>query len=368
MSGFTIIGGGVIGLSIARALHKRGAERVTIIERGTCGREASWAAAGMLAPNAETEVIDDFYRFCSASHALYPQFAAELLEETGIDIELRQTGTLELAFDNAAADHLAGKYERQQAANISVERLTGEEVLRVEPAVSQEVVCGLHYPADGHVENRKLVKALIAYARKNGIEIAENTEWSGQLIENGQRTVDNSGNVPKLSTAQPPLSIILAAGAWSSAIKPALSVKPIRGQVLEFKGGEGLLSRVIYGAGAYLVPKADGRILAGATSEDVGFIKEVTNEGVSELTNAAIKTVPAISDLERTDAWAGFRPFAPDGLPVIGEMDDMFVATGHYRNGILLAPITAEIVADKIMNGIDSEYFGHFSPNRKSNG
>ena len=362
----TIIGGGVVGLSIARALHKRGARRITIIERGTCGREASWAAAGMLAPNAETEVIDDFYRFCSASNALYPQFAAELLDETGIDIELRQTGTLELAFDETGAEHLGGKYERQIAANIFVERLSGDDVLRLEPAVSEDVVFGLHYPTDGHVENRKLVTALIAYARNNGIEIIENSEVR---IENGPATgawasrpqtsrsdvkSDRDGRVP----------VILATGAWSSFIKPALSVKPIRGQVLEFDGGKGLLSRVIYGAGAYLVPRADGRILVGATSEDVGFVKEVTESGVRELTDAAVRTVPAMADLKMTDAWSGFRPFAPDGLPVIGELDEMFVATAHYRNGILLAPVTAELVADKIMNGTDSEYFRYFSPKR----
>jgi len=357
----TIIGGGVVGLSIARALHKRGARRITIIERGTCGREASWAAAGMLAPNAETEVIDDFYRFCSASNALYPQFAAELLEETGIDIELRQTGTLELAFDESGAEHLSGKYERQIAANIFVERLSGDDVLRLEPAVSEDVVFGLHYPTDGHVENRKLVTALIAYARNNGIEIIENSEVR---IENGQWTMVNSNDLPNLLTVHYPMSIIITAGAWSSAIKPPLSVKPIRGQVLEFDGGKGLLSRVIYGAGAYLVPRADGRILVGATSEDVGFVKEVTETGVSELTDAAVRTVPAMAALKMTDAWSGFRPFAPDGLPVIGELDEMFVATAHYRNGILLAPVTAELVADKIMNGTDSEYFRYFSPKR----
>lgn len=365
MAEITIIGGGVIGLSIARALHKRGAERITVIERGTCGREASWSAAGMLAPNAETEVIDDFYRFCSASNALYPQFAAELLEETGIDIELRQTGTLELAFDETGAEHLGGKYERQIAANIFVERLSSDDVLRLEPAVSEDVVFGLHYPTDGHVENRKLVTALIAYAGKNGIEIIENSEVR---IENGQLKMDNGQfgstiNSP-LSTVNSPLTIIVATGAWSSFIKPALSVKPIRGQVLEFDGGKRLLSGVIYGAGAYLVPRADGRILVGATSEDVGFVKEVTETGVRELTDAAVRTVPAMADLKMTDAWSGFRPFAPDGLPVIGELDEMFVATAHYRNGILLAPVTAEIVADKIMNGTDSEYFRYFSPKR----
>lgn len=357
VAAFTIIGGGVIGLSIARALHNRGARRITIIERGTCGREASWAAAGMLAPNAETEAIDDFYRLCSASNALYPQFAAELLEETGIDIELRQTGTLELAFDPAGAEHLAGKYERQTASNIDVERLSGENVLRLEPAVSEDVILGLHYPKDGHVENRKLVTALIAYARKNGIEIIENSEVR---IENGQFRIAG----PDLSSRDPEV-IILAAGAWSSFIKPALSVKPIRGQVLEFDGGKGVLSRVIYGAGAYLVPRADGRILVGATSEDVGFVKEVTESGVRDLADAAVRTVPAIADLKMNDAWSGFRPFAPDGLPVIGEMDGMFVATGHYRNGILLAPVTAELVADKIINGTDSECFRYFSPDRQ---
>lgn len=339
---FLIIGGGVIGLSIARALRKRGAKRITVVERGTCGQEASWAAAGMLAPNAETEYIDDFYRFCSASNALYPRFAEELKEETGIDIELRQTGTLELAFDEVSAERLNNKYTLQREARIEVESLSQLDILRLEPEVSSTVTLGLHYPTDGHVENRKIVEALVAYARKNDIALLENTEWKDRDVAS------------KKSFGQ----VVLATGAWSPYIKP------IRGQMLAFRGSKGLLNKVIYGAGAYLVPRTDGRILVGATSEDVGFAKEVTRSAIRELTEAAIKTFPEMLNMPLIDSWSGFRPFAPDGLPVIGEIEGKFIATGHYRNGILLAPLTAEIVADRMINGTDSEYFSHFSPGR----
>lgn len=343
---FLIIGAGVIGLSIARALHKRGAKRITVVDRGTCGREASWAAAGMLAPNAETEVVDDFYRFCSASNALYPRFAEELKEETGVDIELRQTGTLELAFDEVSADHLNTKYILQRDARIDVESLSPLNILRFEPEISSRVIFGLHYPTDGHVENRKIVQALIAYARKNGIALLENTEWSDPPVTPAVKDREIFGQ------------IVLATGAWSPYIKP------IRGQMLAFRGSKGLLNKVIYGAGAYLVPRTDGRILVGATSEDVGFAKEVTRSAIRELTEAAIKTFPEMLNMPLIDSWSGFRPFAPDGLPVIGEIEGKFIATGHYRNGILLAPLTAEIVADRMINGTDSEYFSHFSPGR----
>lgn len=366
-TGILIIGGGIIGLSIARELHKFGSREITLVDRADLGREASWAAAGMLAPNAETEAIDDFYHFCSASNALYPQFAGELFEETGIDIEFRQTGTLELAFDDSNAEHLAQKYERQNTAKINVQRLTRKDVLGLEPTISPMVVSGLHYPNDGHVENRKIIDALVAYSRNHGLKVRENTAVS-ELIEEDGRIVGARTETGPIFAGD----VILATGAWTSLIKfgkmpSPFDVRPIRGQMLCFRGFGRSIGKVIYGAGAYLVPRADGRVLVGATVEDGGFVKVVTDTGVERLRRSAISTLPLIEKMTIADSWCGLRPFAADGLPIIGGIDGLkglFMATAHYRNGILLAPVTAKIVADLVLNGESSQYMDHFTPNR----
>ncbi len=364
---FLIVGGGVIGLSIARELHKRGARSIGIVERGPGGREASWAAAGILAPNAETEQIDDLYRFCSEANELYPQFVAELLDETGVDIEFRRSGTFELAFSDEDTERLSCKYNFQREAGIDVESLSALDILKAEPCVSSEVITGLHYSTDGHVENRKLLEALLEYARRNRIELIEDTEITELNVENGK--VTGARTAINAFIAE---TTILATGAWSSLIKfggvkSPLEVKPIRGQMIAFQGEAGLIEKVIYGSGAYLVPRADGRILAGATVEDAGFEKVVTVDAVKQLRDAAITSVPRIAEMELTEKWCGLRPFAADGLPIIGEIDgfeDLMVATAHFRNGILLAPITAKIVAERMTTDFRSPYFDRFNARR----
>lgn len=367
MAKIAIIGGGVIGLSIARALHKLGVRDITVIDRGKMGQEASWAAAGMLAPNAETETIDDFYRLCSDSNSLYGAFASELLDETGIDIEFRPSGTLELAFDEKNASRLERKFGHQQKAGIEVDKLSPAEIRDLEPTISPEVLCGLHYPNDGHVENRKLVAALIKYAQINDIRLMENTAVNDILVSGGNAVGVriSAGSIDADAT-------ILATGAWSSLIKiggsaPPFDVKPIRGQMIALQGTTGAFGKVIYGAGAYLVPRADGRILVGATVEDAGFEKAVTEAAVGQLRAAAIRTMPPLEHLEIVDSWSGFRPFAADEMPIIGPVggiNGLTVATAHYRNGILLAPVTAEIVSRFVAKGEVSPYFDMFSAAR----
>jgi glycine oxidase len=362
-----IIGGGVIGLSIARELQKKGAERITVVDRGNLGAEASWAAAGMLAPNVETDSDADFHRFGIESLELYPKFAAELLDETGIDIELDRTGTLCVAFSEDESDELHETFARQTARNVSVELLAGEEVRRLEPSISEEVRAALFYPNDWQVENRKLVAALREFARRNDIKIVENVEVSELITENqnvvGART--SAGNFRSDTT-------VIATGAWTSFIKIGnakmpVSIRPIRGQMVSFSNRERLLRHVVYGHRGYLVPRTDGRILVGATVEDVGFDKTTNAEGVDSLRLAAIEILPQLANSETGETWAGLRPFADDGLPVLGEIADwrnVMIATAHYRNGILLAPKTAQIVAERIIDGIESEFLKLFSVDR----
>ena len=364
-----IIGGGVIGLSIARALAKQGLREIAIVDRGRLGGESSWAAAGMLAPNIETESDPGFHSFGVEALEMYPAFAAELIAETGIDIELDQSGTLCLAFDDSEAADLRDTFQRQRRRGVAVEHLSSSDARAAEPSLSTRVSEALFYPSDWQVDNRKLLAALTRYADVNGIRMIEGTEVS-ELIVHG-------GCVTGARTAAGDLeadSTVVATGAWTSLIKIGgtgipVDVVPIRGQMISFDAGERSLHRVVYSRRGYVVPRADGRVLVGATVEDVGFEKGTTESAAAELKAAAIEIMPGLGELSISDHWSGLRPFAADGLPVIGGIpgyENVVVATAHYRNGILLAPLTAQIVAEKIVTGKESDHFRVFGIDRFS--
>lgn len=361
-----IIGGGIIGLSVARALHKKGAKKITILERGRIGGEASYAAAGMLAPNAESNRADDFFRFCTTANALYPAFAEQLFEETGVDIELDRRGTLYAAFTDADVAEIRRRFEWQQAAGLTVEHLNAAAARKCESFISPDVREALFFPNDWQVENRKLLAALRKYAATNQIETIENAEVTSLLTENG-KTV-GAATAHRTFAAQ---QVVLATGAWTTLIKAdgfrLPKVKPMRGQIIAFQTAKRLFGRVIYSPRGYLVPRLDGRILIGATVEDVGFDQTPTPRGAEFLRETALEIAPSLINLNVAEHWAGLRPFAADGLPVLGaipEVENLSVATAHYRNGILLAPLTAEIIAEKITGNFDSEFLQIFSPRR----
>ena len=366
ISDVLIVGGGVIGLAIARQLHKKGARKITVLERGAVGREASYAAAGMLAPQAETEEINDFFHLCNESNKLYPSIADELFDETGIDIELDQSGTLYLAFTDGDVKNIRHRFAWQKKAGLEIEYLSAEAVRKLEPFASPDVREALFFPNDWQVENRKLLAALEKYARTNQIEIVENLNVKNLLIEDGKVVgVETTNQNFSAST------FVLATGAWTSLIKAGglllPVITPIRGQILSFKTAKRLFKRVIYSPRGYLVPRIDGRILAGATVESVGFDKNVTASGIDFLHENALEIAPSLVNLERYETWANLRPFASDGFPVLGafpEAENLYIATAHYRNGILLAPVTAEILADKILENRDSKYLKIYSPRR----
>ncbi len=365
-----VIGAGVIGLSVARELHRRGFHDITVIERGRVGREASWAAAGMLATGAESNEADDLYRFCSASNRIYTSFAAELIDETGVDIELNNEGTLSIALSEHEAEALYLKHAKQVGAGIRVERLSASEALKVEPNLSAATTAALFFPDDRQVENRKLLKALQLYAQNNQIRIVENVTIDSLLIDKYNVT----GAVSVSDRFATDLTIV-ATGAWTSFIelsstKMPFEVRPIRGQMIAYEGVGQLIRKVIYSGRGYLVPRADGRLLAGATVEDVGFDDSTTAEALAAQTLAAVEILPALSNVAVADHWSGLRPFAPDALPVIGKingLDGLIVATAHYRNGILLAPITAEAVAGIAAGSELKVSLEAFSPDRFSN-
>jgi len=364
-----IIGGGVIGLTVARSLHKKGVRGITILDRGKFGREASFAAAGMLAPQSESDSPGAMFDICSESRDLYPNFAAELLEETGIDIELEQSGTLVPAFTEQDRIRHGEIFAWQTAAGLNVQKLSAEELLKLEPLLSQNIKSGLFFPGDWQVNNRKLVSALIEFAERSSIKLIENSSADELLIQDsrccGVRSKD------KIYTAG---TVIAAAGAWTSQLnidhsEMPLNVEPVRGQMIAFVPSKPTFHHVIFSSYGYIVPRRNGKLVVGATVEHCGFDDHTTAEGIEKLRTNAVKMAPFLHDLKIDDSWSGLRPKVSDDLPVIGRftgIEELFIATAHFRNGILLAPITGEIIADKIVGENDSPYLDIFSPKRKA--
>lgn len=357
----------MIGLSVARALARKQVGSVLLLERGELGKEASFAAAGMLAPQAEANVDDAFFQLCRRSRDLYPAFAAQLLEETGIDVELDQTGTLYCAFNEHDREEIEERFAWQRGLGLSVEQLTAQQARELEPNLSEEVLAGLKFPEDTQVENRQLLRALIAANEKFDVKSCAHTIVDSLRIEGGKVTgVSTSKGFVNTRT------VVIAGGAWSSFIKtgtaaPQIRIEPVRGQMICFEAQPVLARHVIYSPRGYLVPRRDGRLLAGSTTEAAGFAKEVTARGLESIRDHALEIAPRIAELKLVDSWAGLRPRAPDELPVLGktgETEGLFFATGHYRNGILLAPLTGELIATLIADNVVAVELQTFAPDR----
>jgi glycine oxidase len=363
-----IVGGGVIGLSIAHSLASRGVKDIIIVERAGPGSESSSAAAGMLAPQAEADSADEFFQLSIASRDLYSSFAHSLREESGVDIELDKTGTLYLALTEEDEEECAARFEWQKKAGLSIERFSATDARALEPCVSESVRAALRFPLDVQVENRRLITALSEANDKYGVRT-----MVGTTVE---RINHQRGSVLGVETSAGPIScanVVLAAGAWMSAFSnadkslPAVRVEPVRGQMLCFETNPRLARHVIYSPRGYIVPRMDGRLLAGSTTENAGFDKRVTAEGLHKILTHALEISPERARLPMIDSWAGLRPRAVDDLPVLGpcaEIEGLFYATGHYRNGILLAPITGELIAEAIVNKTVSPLITPFTPER----
>lgn len=358
-----IVGGGVIGLSIARALAQRGVRDLVVIEKGRFGREASWAAGGTLAPQIEADRCDDFFRLACASRDSYCDFAKTLEDETGVDVQLDTTGTLYVAFTAEEETKLWSRCAWQQSQQFNVEWLGGDDARGIEPCLSENVRGALRFPHDYQVENRRLCEALFIANQKLGVHLIDNCEaHSLRIKDRTVQGIETSGGFVESHT------IVIAAGAWTSMITSPgnVHIEPVRGQMLCFEASQ-FVRHVIYSSRGYLVPRHDGRLLAGSTIEEVGFDRRVTDEGINAIKSMAIEIAPAIERMPLIDSWAGFRPRAEDGLPVLGasaDIEGLYYATGHYRNGILLAPITGELIAETIVNGESASLLKPFSPNR----
>ncbi|HYN24927.1 MAG TPA: glycine oxidase ThiO [Pyrinomonadaceae bacterium] len=366
-----VIGGGVIGLTIARALALRGVRHVLLVERARLGAEASSAAAGMLAPQAEADDADGLFNLCCQSRDMYLTLAEALREETGIDSELDRTGTLYLAFTEHDQKEIEHRYDWQVRAGLTVQKLNPTDARTLEPCISESVLGALKFPNDIQVENRRLLSGLIAANKTLGVRLMTGTTVESIRI--------NRGRIEGAETSRGFVStgtIIVSGGAWSSFIKvgdaasPNPRIEPVRGQMVCFDSTDSspsIARHVIYSPRGYLVPRRDGRVLAGSTTEQAGFDKEVTASGVHSILSNALEISPRISEFPLIGVWAGLRPRAPDSLPVLGpcaEIRGLVFATGHYRNGILLAPITGELIAGAIVDNLVSSELSAFSPDR----
>ncbi|SDX07275.1 glycine oxidase [Amycolatopsis xylanica] len=328
MSRLSVVGGGVIGLSVAWRAAVRG-RKVTVFDPSP-GRGASWLAGGMLAPVTEAWPGEEaVLRIGEESLRRWPGFARELAEE-GFDPGLSDAGTMVVALDSADAGHLEILAEYLKSLGREVEPVTGREARKAEPGLSGAVRSGLLVPGDLAVDNRKLLQALEKAARKRGVKF-----------------------VHKELAELPEGEVVIAAGAWSSRLHPLLDgVRPLKGEILRLKPRRGCLPppkrtvrAVVEGKPIYLVPREEGELVLGATQYEAGFDTAVTAKGVRELLEGAERVFPGIAEYELVETAAGLRAASVDTMPYIGELaGGVYAATGHHRNGLLLAPITADAI------------------------
>ncbi len=348
-----VVGAGVIGAACARELAGAGL-RVSVLERAAPGAEASGASAGILSGFSDSRG-DRLARLCQLGRDLYDPLADALREETDIDIELGRTGHLDLCLTEADLEwaRRVASAPAHRAERLTV--LTAEELRGLELGVTPEACGALHIPRGSWVDTGKLVRALVAAGERRGARyhLGEAVE---ELLRERGRVVGVRVAGRRLAAG----AVLVAAGAWSGALAGApreLRVRPVKGQMLALGNAPGTIRHVLYRGEAYLVPRLSGECLVGATVEDGVADRRVTLEGLDRLTAQAIATAPGLADAPFLRAWAGIRPASPDGLPLVGPWPGdpgLHVATGHYRNGILLAPVTARIAREWLTEGASS--------------
>jgi glycine oxidase len=352
-----IIGAGVIGLAIGWRLATRGAW-VTIFDRGAAGGGASHAAAGMLAATMEAEPGEEaLVELGRASHARWAAFAAELLETTGIDVELRTDGTLIAAVTGDDRAQLMHHLALAQKLGLPVEWLAASEARRREPHLATTIAGAVLCAQDHQVDNRRVVAALREAARLTGVTIREHRAVAEILTTAGAVTgVALEGDEPFAADV-----VVLAAGAWSRGIGGLAAdlrppVRPVKGQMLALRMDPAapLINHVVCAPGVYLVPRRDGRLLVGATVEERGFDTSLTAGAMLTLLESAWRVIPSIEELPIREMWVGHRPGSRDDAPILGAapIPGLIYATGHHRNGILLTPITADLIAGLILDGV----------------
>jgi glycine oxidase len=356
-----IIGGGIIGCSIAYGLAVKGV-RVTVLDKGALCAEASTAAAGMLGAQVETHQPGPFYELCKASQRMYPEWANELQEISGISLQYIGKGILRVALTEEDEAELKSRLPWMDGA----EWLTAAQTCEIEPALSEAVRGGIYFAQDHQVHPLYVARALKSALLKLGSSIREWTPVLRLIIE-GNRVVGVKTTDGDLYAEQ----IVLSAGAWSPSLLEPLAFKlpsfPVKGQCISVRTETSLISSTVFAKGCYIVPRLDGTLTIGATQEEIGFNKKTSLSAVSLLHQKASAIVPSLSEVEFVSTWAGLRPGTPDGLPYIGQLSDapgLTIATGHFRNGILLAPITGQLVTELLTGQPLSIGLEPYSPER----
>jgi glycine oxidase len=368
-----IVGGGLIGASIAFELGAEGL-RVVILDRQEPGRESSWAAAGMLSPGPDSLEESPLAPLGKESLRLYPEFIAAVEGASGRSTSFLREGTMEIFF----GDHAEGERDSLVAAHrrlgLAAEPISADAARELERSLGPAARAAAWLPEEAMVDPRLLMEAVLAGAQQRGVEIRSNcavTSFLNESHNDGRRcTGVAAGNESFASKF-----VVLAAGSYTGTLEKSANgfrlcapTHPVRGQMLALRPKGVSLRRVLRSKKGYVVPRRDGRIVAGSTLENAGFEKHVTPDGLQTIWNAALKLVPELAGAEVVEAWAGLRPGTPDNLPILGptDIEGLLVATGHYRNGILLAPVTAKLIRDWIVRGQVNLDTKAFSPSRFS--
>ena len=352
-----VIGGGVIGLAIARELADR--KSVLLLDRGSTGQGTSRAAAGMLSPLSEADDQGPFFQLSRASHGMYDDFVRDLEDETKVDCAYSKDGLLAITSTDDSAAELQCRYEWQKKAGFDVELLSPDSVHKFEPLVTAPITAGVFIAGDRSVAPRLLVHALKESCSRRGVEmrLGFNVEEIGpHIVRAGHLTLEAA-------------HIVVASGVWSSefrCLNPAIPVYPRKGQILSLGMPAGAFRHMIRWGGSYYVPRPTGELVVGATNEDAGFDMSNTPAGLGRLLTEAQQISSHTGSYPILEMWSGLRPATPDGLPILGpsKVPGVWYATGHYRNGVLLAPITASIMRELIENGRAGHPIEPYAPSR----
>lgn len=357
-----IVGAGVMGCACGHRLLEAGF-KVTLLERSLPGAESSAAAAGILGAQSEVAGPGPFFELCLASRTLFPEYIRELEAISGISIGYETSGVLEVALDPAEGRLAVGRVSWMLDRGLRVEVLDREDALRLEPALTADMVGANYYPDDHQVDPDRLSRALAASASRLGGQFQSGVQVLGLVVEDNR--------VVGVETEQGRLladAVLVAGGAWSTRLQglPTLRtlLKPVAGQVVQLETRPPFFRHIVYGFKGYIVPRTDGRVVLGSTLEDRGFDKAVTCQGLHQITGMAMALVPDLRQARLTHTWSGLRPASRDNLPLLGAapMEGLFFAAGHYRNGILLTPITAQVICDLISDKKPSVTMAPFSP------
>jgi glycine oxidase len=358
-----IAGGGLIGGAIALELAQAGL-RVGLFERSEPGREASWASAGILSPAPENPGMIPLVPLAKASMGLYPGFIANVEEISGQSVGFRPFGTMEVLFSQDARRELSTLIALHHGLGLKAEPLRPEDARELEPALSPDVEAAALRPEEASVDNRALTQAVLHSASKSGVEI-----FTGHPAEAIWREGGRCAGLQVRGEKVAAKWTVIAAGCFSAhigGVEAYAPVRPAKGQMVSLRADDLKMERVLWSDKIYLVPRNDGRILAGATVEYVGFNKQVTAGAVKKILSAAIELVPGLANARVEETWAGLRPDSADHLPILGptDLDGLMIATGHFRSGVLLTPITARLTCEWVTEQRVSVDWERLSPLR----